>query len=124
MDTTLTSNRDWARIRRLERLAGLLDDHFRVPGTRWRFGYDSLIGLVPGIGDAAGAALSMYIIAEAARLGVPKRKLARMLAHTGLETVVGAVPLVGDLFDASYKANRRNVALALDHFRSRTPFTG
>lgn len=118
MDTTFTGNRDWARIRRLERLAGLLDDRFRVPGTRWRFGFDSLIGLVPGIGDAAGAVLSLYIIVEAARLGVPKRKLARMLAHTGIDAVVGTVPIVGDLFDAGYKANRRNVSLAMDHLRA------
>lgn len=115
MDTTFSENRDWARIRRLERLAGLLDDRFRVPGTRWRFGLDSVIGLVPGIGDLAGAVMSIYIISEAARLGVPKRVLARMMAHMGIDTVVGAIPFAGDLFDAGYKANRRNVNLAIKH---------
>lgn len=115
MDMSHSSNRDWARIHRLERLAGLLDDRFRVPGTRWRFGFDSLIGLVPGIGDAAGAAIGIYIISEAARMGVPKRVVLRMLANTGIDTVLGTFPLVGDLFDAGYKSNLRNVSLALDH---------
>ncbi len=116
MDTIHPANRDWARIRRLERLAGLLDDRFRIPGTRWRFGLDSLIGLAPGIGDAAGAIMSIYIIAEAARLGVPKRVILRMLANMGIDTAIGAIPLAGDLFDAAYKSNRRNVNIALDHF--------
>lgn len=115
MDTAISSNRNWARIRRLERLAGLLDDRFRIPGTRWRFGLDSLIGLIPGVGDAAGAAMSIYIIAEAARLGLPKPVILRMLANMGIDAVLGTVPLAGDIFDVAYKANRRNVSLALRH---------
>ncbi|MBL8660752.1 MAG: DUF4112 domain-containing protein [Rhodospirillales bacterium] len=117
MDAIHTSNRHHARIRRLERLAELLDDRFRIPGTRWRFGLDSLIGLVPGVGDAAGAIMSAYIIAEAARLGLPKRAVLRMLANLGIDTVLGAVPLAGDLFDVAYKSNRRNVNIALDHLK-------
>jgi hypothetical protein len=115
VDTSYSGNRDWARIRRLERLATLLDDRFRIPGTRFRFGWDGIIGLVPGIGDAAGAACAAYIIAEAARLGVPRRVILRMLANMGVDAVLGLIPLVGDLFDAGYKANRRNVALLLRH---------
>lgn len=103
------------RLHRLESMAGLLDDRFRVPGTRWRFGIDALIGLVPGVGDAAGAVMSAYIIAEAARLGLPKRVLLRMIANMCIDSVLGVVPLVGDLFDAGYKSNRRNVNLALKH---------
>lgn len=115
LDPTHSSNRDWARIRRLERLAGLLDDRFRIPGTRFRFGWDGIIGLLPGIGDAAGAACATYIIAEAARLGAPRRVILRMLANMGVDAVLGLIPLVGDLFDAGYKANRRNVDLLLRH---------
>lgn len=115
LDTSYPSNRDWARVRRLERLANLLDDRFRIPGTRWRFGWDAIIGLVPGVGDAAGAACATYIIAEAARLGVPRGVILRMLANMGVDAVLGLIPLVGDLFDARYKANRRNVDLLLRH---------
>lgn len=114
-NAAMSGDRHGARLRRLEALAGLLDDRFRVPGTRWRFGIDSLIGLVPGVGDAAGAVMSAYIIAEAARLGVPKRLLLRMIANMGIDGVLGVIPLAGDLFDAGYKANRRNVNLALTH---------
>ncbi len=61
--------------------------------------------------------MSIYIITEAARLGVPKRIILRMLANMGIDTAIGAIPLAGDLFDVAYKANRRNVNIALDHFR-------
>jgi hypothetical protein len=102
-------------IERLRQLAYLLDDRFRVPGTKYRIGLDGLIGLVPGLGDAATTLLSLYIVLEARRLGVPVTKLGRMGLNVGLDAVLGAVPLVGDLFDVAWKANRRNLALLLDH---------
>ncbi len=95
----------------LERLAWWLDSAFVVPGTRFRVGLDALIGLVPGIGDLVGTALSAYIVAVAARRGLPGSVLLRMAFNVGVETIVGAVPLLGDLFDAAWKANQRNVAL-------------
>ena len=95
----------------LERLAWWLDSAFVVPGTRFRVGLDALIGLVPGIGDLIGTALSAYIVAAAARRGLPGSVLLRMAINVGLEAVVGVVPLLGDLFDAAWKANQRNVAL-------------
>ena len=95
----------------LERLAWLLDSAFVVPGTRFRVGLDALIGLVPGVGDLVGAALSAYIVAAAARRGLPRSVLLRMALNVGLEALVGIVPIVGDLFDAAWKANQRNVAL-------------
>lgn len=97
--------------RRLARLAWLLDASFRVPGTGVRFGWDALIGLIPGVGDAATGLLAAWIVAEAARLGAPGSVLARMLGNVGLDLLVGAVPLLGDLFDAGFKANQRNVRL-------------
>jgi hypothetical protein len=97
--------------RNLERLAWWLDNAFEVPGTRFRIGFDALIGLVPGLGDLLGTALSAYIVAAAARRGVPGSVLTRMALNVGIEAVVGALPLVGDLFDAWWKANQRNVEL-------------
>lgn len=93
------------------RLAGLLDDAFTIPGTQLRFGLDGLIGLIPGIGDLLGAGLSSFIIALAARAGAPRPVLARMAGNVFIETLIGAIPFVGDIFDFAYKANRRNVAL-------------
>ena len=102
-------------VERLRRLAHLLDDRFRIPGTRYRIGLDGLIGLVPGIGDAVTTVLALYIVLEARRLGVPLTKLGRMGLNVGLDAVLGAVPLLGDLFDVAWKANRRNLELLLDH---------
>jgi hypothetical protein len=100
-----------ARRERLRRLAWLLDSSIRVPGTRWRVGYDALIGLVPGLGDLAGVLLSTYIVVEAARLGASRGVLARMALNIAIEGLIGAVPLAGDLFDAAFKANQRNIRL-------------
>lgn len=103
------------RLERLRSLAHLLDDHFAIPGTRYRIGLDGLIGLVPGIGDAVTTAISLYIVLEARRLGVPVGKLGRMGLNVGLDALFGAVPLVGDLFDVAWKANKRNLNLVLEH---------
>jgi hypothetical protein len=89
----------------------VLDAQWSIPGTRYRVGLDGLVGLIPGVGDAAGALLSTYILYEALQLGAPRRVLLRMAANIGLETVVGALPVVGDLFDVAWKANTKNVAL-------------
>lgn len=93
------------------RLAGLLDDAFTVPGTKFRVGLDGLIGLIPGVGDVIGAALSTLVIALAARAGAPRPVLARMAGNVLIETVVGLIPVLGDLFDFAWKANRKNVEL-------------
>ena len=87
----------------------------RVPGTQYRFGIDAIIGLVPGIGDAIGAIFSTYIVFQAARLGASRATLARMLGNVALDTIVGEVPLLGDLFDAGWKANTRNIKLLESH---------
>jgi hypothetical protein len=100
---------------RLRRLGNLLDNSIPVPGTGFRFGWDTIIGLVPGVGDLLSGALSLYIVAEAARLGVPRSLLLRMGWNVAVDTAVGSVPLLGDLFDAGYKANLRNLALVQQH---------
>ena len=95
----------------VRQLARLLDSAVRIPGTNIRVGLDALLGLIPGIGDAIGAALSGYIVLAAAKLGLPKSVLARMVLNLGIDTAVGAVPILGDLFDVAFRANTRNIAL-------------
>jgi hypothetical protein len=102
------------RALRIGRLAEWLDRSIRLPFTHRRIGMDGVIGLVPGIGDAATGLMSAYIIAEAARAGARKRVLAQMALHTLVDSTLGSVPLVGDLFDFAYRSNLRNARLALD----------
>jgi hypothetical protein len=106
---------DPRRLERLRWLGELLDNSIPVPGTNFRFGLDTIIGLVPGVGDLVGGALSAYIILEAARLGVPRALLVRMGYNVLVDVAVGTVPVLGDLFDAGYKANLRNLALVRSH---------
>lgn len=105
---TMTAATD---VRHARTLARVLDSAFSIPGTRIRFGLDPILGLIPGGGDVAGAALSGYIVLIAARLGAPPAVLGRMLLNVLIDTVVGSVPLLGDLFDVAWKSNLRNVAL-------------
>lgn len=102
------------RLQRLDRLAWVLDRS--IPIGRCRIGLDPIIGLLPGAGDWIGAMLSLYVLYEGARLGVPRSVLTRMTGNILLETVVGAVPVVGDLFDFAWKANTRNMALIQQHY--------
>jgi hypothetical protein len=95
----------------LDMLAHLLDDWFRVPGTTIRFGLDGIVGFIPGVGDAIGGIASCIIIIAAWMRGVSYVTLARMVANWGIEVLLGAVPVVGNLFDIGWKANRRNYAL-------------
>jgi len=105
------------RLARLRRLAWMIDGVFSLPGTRFRFGLNSVIGLLPVGGDAVLGAISLYIVYEAAQLGVPRHKLARMVANVGVELLGGSVPIVGDLFDMALKANLRNLAIIEEHVR-------
>jgi hypothetical protein len=104
-----------ATLRRLDRFAFLLDEAFRIPGTSWRVGMDGVAGLVPGIGDGITALIALYPIVEAWRHGAPPALIARMLGNLGVDTAVGAVPLLGDIFDMRFKCNRRNVELLKGH---------
>lgn len=108
---------DQRRLDRLRRVGWLLDNSIPIPGTRYRLGIDQLIGLVPGIGDLIGGVLSLYIILEASRMGVPRGLLARMGWNVAVDTFVGEVPVLGDLFDIGFKANLRNLALLDDYIR-------
>lgn len=103
------------RLKRLRRLAWLIDGVFKLPGTRFRFGLNSIVGLIPVGGDAVLGAISLYIIYEAAQLGVPGPQLARMFGNVALEVFGGSVPVLGDLFDMALKANLRNLAIIERH---------
>jgi len=89
----------------------LFDQAFVVPGTRWRFGLDALIGLVPGFGDIAGALVAMFAMQVARRLNAPPVVQLHLLSNIALDALVGVVPIVGDLFDFAFKAQTRNLAL-------------
>lgn len=103
------------RLARLRRLATWLDDGICIPGTRMRIGLDPIIGLLPGVGDAAGAIMAGAIVVEALRQRMTRFTILRMAANIALDTVLGSVPIVGDLFDAAWKGNRRNMQLLERH---------
>ncbi len=114
------SDTSLARLKRIRGLSRLLDNSFSIPGTRYRFGIDPILGLLPGGGDFASFLISAYIIWEAARLGAPQETLVRMLSNVLFDTVAGTVPVVGDFLDVTWKANSKNVALLEDHLAVKT----
>jgi hypothetical protein len=114
VEETLVGDEE-AAVRRIEAVSKLLDDAFRVPGTDFRFGLDPLVGVLPVAGDSTMALVSLYIVLEAINLGVSRGVVARMLLNIGLDTVIGSIPILGTLFDASWKANRRNARLVERH---------
>jgi hypothetical protein len=103
------------RLAQVKWLATMMDDRFRIPGTPLRFGWDSVLGLFPGLGDVLTSALSLLIVHHAWQTGASKLTLARMLGNVGLDFVVGAIPFLGDLFDFVWKANRKNARLLEQH---------
>lgn len=106
------------RFERVQRMAWLLDNAIPIPFTRFRIGLDPLIGLVPGLGDAMGAGISGWIILEAARFGVSKSVLLRMLLNVAIDTGIGAIPGAGDLFDFAWKSDQMNLDLLRRHLGS------
>jgi hypothetical protein len=106
---------EWEARERLQKLAWLLDSSIPIPGTRFTIGLEALIGLAPVVGDLIGVLLSSYIVSEAARLGAGKSILARMAFNVAVEGLAGMVPFAGDIFDAAWKANQRNVRLLGDY---------
>lgn len=105
----------WPSFDAASKFAYWLDAGIRVPGTNLRFGLDPILGLIPGAGDAAGAVLAGWILVEAFRLGASRATVIRIAGNVALDAAVGAVPLIGDIFDFAWKANLRNVALLERH---------
>jgi hypothetical protein len=106
-----------ARLEHLRAMSRLLDNAFTIPGTRYRFGLDALIGLVPGLGDAVSAVFSGYLVLQASRMGAPRSVVTRMIGNVAIDTIVGWIPLLGDIFDVAWKSNVRNMALLEQHVR-------
>ena len=115
----LTPVTGYDELLRLQRLADLLDSRWRIPGTPWRIGVDGIAGLVPGVGDTLGMAVSAYVVYQATRFGVPPSLLARMVANVGVDWLVGSVPVLGSIFDIAFKANKRNMRLLTEHLERR-----
>jgi hypothetical protein len=103
-------------LKDIEKLAKLMDAQFKVPGTNIRFGLDSLIGLIPGVGDLSTFAVSGYMLWIMANNGASGFLLARMVLNILIDAIVGMVPLLGDIFDIAFKANIRNMKLMQQHY--------
>jgi hypothetical protein len=103
------------QIDQLRRWSRFMDSAYRVPGTSARFGWDPIVGLVPGLGDFATASFSALVLFRAFRLGVPRVVLIRMVLNILIDLVAGAVPVIGDLFDVAWQSNSMNVALLERH---------
>lgn len=108
-------------LRRVEVMEKLLERSFVIPGTRVPFGLDSIIGLVPVVGDFITAALGGWILWEARNLGLSKFQLMRMAANIGIDTAIGAVPFVGDAFDLMFRSNSKNVRILRRHIEKHHP---
>ncbi len=125
MMPTVPLGREPQHIRqRIEGLEYILERSFTVPGWGRKFGIDALAGLIPVAGDLITAAMGAYLIWEARNLGLPKWKLARMALNVGIDSTLGAVPLVGDAFDFLYRSNSRNLAIVKKHLDKHHPQTG
>ena len=116
--------RDPASVRRrIEAMEAMLEGLFVIPGTNRRVGLDSLVGLIPVVGDLATAAMGAWIVWEARNLGMPKWQLARMAANVGFDTLVGAIPFAGDVFDFLFKSNTKNLRIIRKHLDKHHPST-
>jgi hypothetical protein len=105
-----------AQLQRIARLTKLMDSQFRVPGTSITFGIDPIIGLIPGLGDVLDYAISAYLLVSMVQNGASGKSVAKMILNITIDGIVGLVPFFGRFFDIFYKANRRNLILAIEHF--------
>lgn len=109
--------------RRIEGMEQLLEGLFEIPGTNRKVGLDSIVGLVPVVGDVVTAAMGLYIVWEARNLGMPRWQLWRMAGNVGIDSLVGAVPVAGDLFDFAFRSNTRNLKIVRKHLDKHHPET-
>ena len=103
------------KLTKLRRISKLLDNAITIPGTKFRFGLDPIIGLLPGGGDTITGGISAYIVIEAARMGIPREVLGKMVGNIAIDSFAGTIPVVGDLFDVGWKANVKNIELLEKH---------
>ncbi len=103
-------------MQRVAQLTRLMDKQFVIPGTNLRFGLDGILGLIPGFGDVSGFAVSCYLIAVMAKNGASSYVMARMVLNVLIDTIIGSIPFIGDIFDFAFKSNSRNLRLMQEHF--------
>lgn len=111
VQTSLPSTDTADRLARIERVANVLDSRFRLPVIGVRVGWDSILGVIPGIGDAVTTVPAGWMIWQGYQMGARKRTLARMSLNAGIDLIVGGVPIIGDLFDVAFKSHKKNLAL-------------
>ncbi|MDA7787715.1 DUF4112 domain-containing protein [Sphingomonadaceae bacterium] len=116
-----TGNDPHSVRRRIEAMEHLLERSFVIPGTNYPVGLDSIVGLVPVVGDLITAAMSAYLVWEAKNAGLPKWKLWRMAGHIAIDTGLGAIPVVGDAFDLVYRSNTKNLKIVKKHLDKHHP---
>lgn len=121
MPRAQVSSRALSSLKRLRQMSHVLDNAIAVPGTKVRFGLDPILGVLPGGGDVLTGLMSVYIVFEGARLGLPAATIGRMGFNILLDTLTGLVPVIGDLFDVTWKANSQNVALLEKHIANPVP---
>lgn len=114
----LPASVDQAAVDRMRLVAKLLDDAVRIPGTDYRIGLDPIMGAAPIAGDVVTGLISLYIVAESARLGVSYQTLLKMLLNVSIDVGSGSIPVVGTIFDAAFKSNKRNVKLLVDELKA------
>ncbi|VEP12294.1 conserved hypothetical protein [Hyella patelloides LEGE 07179] len=102
-------------LQKIRKIASLLDSAIGIPGTKFRIGLDPILGLIPGGGDLITAGISAYMIYLATRFGLERKEISKMIGNVILETALGTVPLAGDIFDAYFKANLRNLEILENH---------
>ena len=100
-----------AALHRIRRVTRWLDTRWKIPGTNWRFGLDPLLGLVPGLGDVITLCISIWLLVEARRIGVPGGIMLGMIGNIALDFLIGEIPILGDIFDFAFKAHVRNLAM-------------
>ncbi|EDL49079.1 DUF4112 domain-containing protein [Erythrobacter sp. SD-21] len=118
-----TGNDPQSVRRRIEAMEMILERSMVLPGTNYRIGLDTIVGLVPVVGDIITAVMGSYLVWEARNLGLPKWKLWHMMGRIGLDTAVGSVPVVGDAFDLMYRSNSRNLKTVKRHLDKHHPET-
>jgi Domain of unknown function (DUF4112) len=106
------------QLQRIARLVKLMDSQFRIPGTNFSFGIDPLLNLIPGLGWGIDFGISFYLFFAMIRNGASGKSVSRMLLNIGIDSLVGAIPVVGNIFDFAFKANRRNFKIAIEHFEA------
>lgn len=102
-------------LKHIRQVARLMDSKFRIPGTKFRFGLDPVLGLIPGIGDLASYGVSGLIIYYLSRYGASRKVILMMMANAALDAIIGSIPIVGQIFDFTYKANERNLRILTEH---------